>query len=238
MKKIFIIIVLCLLYLTAFSNDILFKTLPNGMEVAVKENTNNTSVGFYCVVKTGSVNEGKYLGAGISHYLEHVVSSGTTKFRTEEEYEKLGKEMGALVNAYTSYEVTAIHIIVDKQYQDEALKILSEQMQFCAFDSTEVAREKEVILKEIVMRSTPPRSRVYQRQRELVFPNSNKKYPIIGYTELFKTITRAELLDYYQQRYVPNNMIFVAVGDFNSAEMMKKIENTFKDFDRKQINPV
>jgi len=238
MKKIFFIIVYCLLFSTAFPNEILSKTLPNGMEVAVKENTNNTSVGFYCFVKTGSVNEGKYLGAGISHYLEHVVSSGTTKFRTEDDYEQLGKEMGALVNAYTSYEVTAFHIIVDKQNQDEALKILSEQMQFCAFDSMEVAREKEVILKEIVMRSTPPRSKVHQRQRELVFSNSNRRYPIIGYTELFRTISRDELQDYYEQRYAPNNMVFVAVGDFESAEMMTKIEETFKDFERKQINPV
>ena len=220
MKKIFFMIVYCLLFSSAFPNEILSKTLPNGMEVAVKENTNNTSVGFYCFVKTGSVNEGKYLGAGISHYLEHVVSSGTTKFRTEDDYEQLGKEMGALVNAYTSYEITAFHIIVDKQNQDEALKILSEQMQFCAFDSMEVAREKEVILKEIVMRSTPPRSKVHQRQRELVFSNSNRRYPIIGYTELFRTISRDELQDYYEQRYAPNNMVFVAVGDFESAEMM------------------
>jgi len=238
MKKTFLMIILCLLYFTAFSNEILFKTLPNGMEVAVKENTNNTSVGFYCFVKTGSVNEGKYLGAGISHYLEHIVSSGTTKFRTEAEYEQIGKEMGSLVNAYTTYDATAFHIIIDKQYQDEALKILSEQMQFCVCDSMEVAREKEVILKEIVMRSTPPRSKVYQRHRELVFPNSNKRYPIIGYTELFKTISRDELQDYYEQRYAPNNMVFVAVGDFDPSEMMIKIEETFQDFPRKQIEPV
>ena len=59
-------------------SNVLFKTLPNGMDIAVKENHDNSSVGFYCFVKTGSVNEGRYLGAGISDYLEHVVSGGTT----------------------------------------------------------------------------------------------------------------------------------------------------------------
>jgi len=231
-------IVLCFLCFTLLSSEILFKTLPDGMEIAVKENTNNTSVGFYCFVKTGSVNEGRYLGKGISHYLEHVVSSGSTRFRSEEEYEQIGKEMGALVNAYTTYDATAYHIIVDKQYEDEALKILSEQMQFCICDSMEVAREKEVILKEIVMRSTPSRSKVYQRAQELTFPNSNKKYPVIGYPELFKTISRDELQDYYEQRYAPNNMVFVAVGDFIAEEMMTKLENTFQDFSRKQLDPV
>jgi len=53
--------------------------------------------------------------------------------------------------------------------QIKALEILFQQMHACAFDSTEVAREKQVILKEIVMRSTPPRSKVYQKTMSLSF---------------------------------------------------------------------
>ncbi|MCD4796855.1 MAG: insulinase family protein [Candidatus Cloacimonetes bacterium] len=238
MKKLILISTLLLIVALLNGNELMQKTLPNGMEIVVKENNLNESIGFYCFVKTGSVNEGKYLGAGISHYLEHIVSSGTTTFRTEDEYEKKGKEMGALVNAYTTYAATAFYIAVEKQYKDETLKILSEQMQACVCDSFEVAREKQVILKEIVMRSTPARSKIYQRNNELVFPNSNNKYPVIGYTELYKTITRDELEDYYKQRYAPNNMIFVAVGDFAAEEMLTQIEDTFKDFPRKQLDPV
>jgi len=219
-------------------SNVLFKTLPNGMDIAVKENHDNSSVGFYCFVKTGSVNEGRYLGAGISHYLEHVVSGGTTTKRTEEEYANVGKEIGAIVNAYTTDNVTAYHILTDKEYQDKALEMLSEQVQFCDFDTTEVSREKQVILKEIVMRMTPPRSKIYQRNLELVYPNSNKKYPVIGIPKLFSTITRDELKDYYYQRYAPNNMVFVAVGDFVAQEMLEKVENTFINFEREQLNPV
>lgn len=220
------------------ANKLIQKTLPNGMEIVAKENHNNTSVGFYCFVKTGSVNEGKYLGAGISHYLEHVVSSGTTTIRTEAEYEEIGKKIGAIVNAYTTNIATAFYIITDKEYQDEGLAILSEQMQFCTCDSFEVAREKQVILKEIVLRSTPARAKMYQRCNELIYPNSNNKYPIIGYTELFKTITREQLEEYYHQRYAPNNMVFVSVGDFRAEEMILKIEEAFKDFERKHLLPV
>jgi zinc protease len=213
-------------------------TLKNGMQIIVKENRLNESVGFYCFVKTGSNNEGRFLGAGISHYLEHIVSSGSTKYRTEEEYQKVSQEMGALVNAYTTNVITAYHIEVGKEYEDLALEVISEQLTSCLIDSFEVAREKQVILKEIVMRSTPPISRVYQKHSELVYPNSNSRYPVIGYTELFKDITRDELLEYYKERYAPNNMIFVAVGDFNAAEMLKKVETAFQDFKRRQFEPV
>ena len=238
MKKVLIVLLLLISITILNANNLIYKTLPNGMEVAVKENRNNSSVGIYCFVKTGSVNEGKYLGAGISHFLEHVVSGGSTSIGTEAEYQELGKEMGAIVNAYTNKTATVFYIITDKEYQDDALQILSEQMQFCAFDSTEVAREKQVILKEIVMRSTPPLSKMYQKQNELIYPNSNSKYPIIGYTELFKTITREELEEYYHKRYCPNNMVFVIVGDINAEETMSKIEKTFINFKRKQLEPV
>ena len=238
MKRI-IFLIICILVLNFLSaNEMIHKTLTNGMEIVAKENHNNTSVGFYCFVKTGSVNEGKYLGAGISHYLEHIVSSGTTTIRTEAEYEEIGKKIGAIVNAYTTNIATAFYIITDKEYQDESLAMLSEQMQFCICDSFEVDREKQVILKEIVLRSTPARSKMYQRCNELIYPNSNNKYPIIGYTELFKTITRDQLEEYYNQRYAPNNMVFVSVGDFEAEEMILKIEEAFKDFERKQLLPV
>jgi zinc protease len=237
LKKILILLIIIIVFSTLSANELLQTTLTNGMQIVVKENRLNESVGFYCFVKTGSVNEGKYLGAGISHYLEHIVSSGTTEFHTEDEYNKMGKEMGALVNAYTSSAVTAFYITVDKPFKDMALRNLSEQMQSCICDSFEVAREREVILKEIVMRSTPPHSKVYQRHNELVYPNSNKHYPVIGYTELYKTISRDELQDYYKAKYAPNNMIFVAVGNFEAEEMLEEIVDSFKDFQRRQIEP-
>ncbi len=238
MKKVILVTILALFALSIAHSTTIHKTLDNGMEIVAKENHGNSSIAFYCFVKTGSINEGDYLGAGISHYLEHVVAGGSTDYHTEEEYQAMAKDMGAIVNAYTTDQATAFYITVDKQYADNALSIISQQMFSCAFDSMEVAREKQVILKEIVMRSSPPRAKIYQRNNELVFPNSNRKYPVIGYTDLFRTITREQLEDYYQKRYVPNNMIFVAAGDFDAQDMINKIEQTFTPFKRGQLDPV
>ncbi|MCF7859494.1 MAG: insulinase family protein [Candidatus Cloacimonetes bacterium] len=238
MKKIFVLLILCSAIMVFAENNLLQTTLKNGMQIVVKENVLNESVGFYCFVKTGSVSEGKYLGGGISHFLEHIVSSGTTSYHTEEEYNQMGKEMGALVNAYTTQTATVFYITVDKAYKDLALQNLSQQMQFNICAEKEVNREREVILKEIVLRSTPPSSRIYQRYQELVYPNSNKRYPVIGYTDIYKTITREQLQDYYKTRYSPNNMIFVAVGDFEAEAMLAEIAVSFEDFPRRQIEPV
>lgn len=233
-----IITLLVLVSVQLSADELLHQTLDNGMEIVVKENRANTSVSLYCFVKTGSIHEDEYLGAGISHYLEHLVSSGTTEIRTETDYQEMGQEIGAVTNAYTSREITAYHITVDKNYLDTALMMLSEQIKYPAFTQEEVDREREVILKEIVMRSTPPRAQMFQRFHEVLYPQSNKKYPVIGYINLFRELTRDDIVDYYYKRYVPNNMVFVAAGDLDAKEVMDKIETAFEDFERGRLKPV
>jgi len=219
------------------AETMLQKTLPNGLEIVVKENRENQSAGFFCFVKTGSANEGKYLGCGVSHYLEHLVAGGTTRFHTENDFKKANQQSGAYSNAYTNTYATVFHIITHKDYADQTLANIAEQIQFCALDSFEVAREKQVILKEIVMSSTNPEDRIPERRDELIYQISNQKYPILGYVDLFKKVTRNNLVEYFNRHYVPNNIVFVADGNFDAAEMLTKIEKTFSAMPRGIIQP-
>ncbi len=237
MKKNIIVLAL-LLTVAMFADNILHKTLSNGMEVVVKENKSNTSVGFFCFVKTGSIHEGEYSGKGLSHYLEHIVSGGSTKSHTDEWHQNKRKEMGAIVNAYTTFGATVYYMQADKQYADDCLYMLSDNIMNCAFDSAEVVREKDVIVKEFVYRVASPMAKVYNKMREKAFLTSNVKNEIIGDIEIYKKNTRKEMMDYYNRRYMPNNMVFVAVGDFDLDSTMAKIEKTFKDYERGVLVPV
>lgn len=222
----------------ALQGEILQKNLDNGMQVVVKANSSNSSICFLCMVKTGSLHEEQLLGSGISHYLEHIVSGGSTSLKTEDEYSEIIKNIGGYKNAYTTYGVTAYHITADKKSAGEALGVISENMRLCSFDEKELVREKGVILKEFVYRTTEPMSKVQQRYMETAFLKSNLRHPIIGYVDLYKKISRNDMVDYFRRRYVPGNMVFVAVGDIDPVETMKKIEEAFMDFPRGTLVPV
>ena len=57
----------------SLSDDITLATHHNGLTIIVQENHSAPVATVRCYVKnTGSVYEGKYLGAGLSHVLEHV----------------------------------------------------------------------------------------------------------------------------------------------------------------------
>jgi len=216
-------------------DDIMKVTLDNGMTVVVKENHTAEVVSLRAYVRSGSIYEGKYLGCGISHYFEHILAGGTTTNHTEDYFNKLKQKIGASYNAYTSRDHTCYYLTVNSKYLDEALSMLADWLMNCAFDSTEIAREKGVILKEILMRETP-RHKVWEIFNNALYKVHPTKYPIIGYTELFKKITRDDILAYYDRLYTPNNMLFIAVGDFNKDTVLLKIKEAFKDFERKPLD--
>src|SRR3989338_9317541 len=53
--------------------------LDTGMTVIAQEIPSSPTVALRALVKTGSTMEGKYLGSGISHFVEHMLFKGTEK---------------------------------------------------------------------------------------------------------------------------------------------------------------
>ena len=80
-------------------------TLSNGLTVLLKEEHANKIASVQVWVKTGSIYEGSLLGAGVSHFLEHMLFKGTEK-RSGEELTREIQAAGAYINAYTTFDRT------------------------------------------------------------------------------------------------------------------------------------
>ncbi len=80
--------------------------LRNGMTVIVKR-VPSPAVAVRGLVGTGGVYEGKWLGGGLSHLLEHLVAGGSSERRTEAENRNLLQQIGNNSNAYTTEDRTA-----------------------------------------------------------------------------------------------------------------------------------
>lgn len=238
MKKLALAVIMVFICTSAFSQDILHERLENGMEIVVKENTSSSNVSLFCFVKTGSIHEKEFFGAGISHFVEHLAIGSTTSIRSESDYVDWTEKIGGNSNAYTTYDHTAYFIEVDSEFLEDAIQILSETMQFSIFAEEEVKREKEVIIKEFVYRVAPPMATMRNRVMETAYLTSNIRNEVIGDIELFKDLQREDLLKYYKERYVPNNMVFVASGNIDTQKTMELIKNAFRDFKRGRLTPV
>jgi zinc protease len=215
--------------------DVVMKTLPNGLIVAVKEYRNAPVVTAKLFVKVGCVFEEEYLGAGMSHYCEHLVMGGTTPTRTEQESQKIMEEMGVQMNAYTTADHTCYYIHSASQDWEQSLDLLSDWVMNCAMDSAEVAREKGVITREINMGEDEPGRVVYKLLMKTVFPNTPLGYPTIGYRDNFVRTTHEQIQNFYEKYYVPNNTALVVVGDIDASEVMAKAEELMGGWERQPL---
>jgi zinc protease len=205
--------------------------LDNGMVVIVKENHAASVVSLHAYVRAGSIYEREYLGRGISHNLEHLMSNGTQK-RTKEQINQIVEEIGNVSNAYTTKDHTSYYITTASSYFDTALDVLSDYIQNASIPQAEVDSERGVILNEINMGKDDPDRRLYDLFSSSIFRDNPVGVTTIGYRELFEKTTRDDIVNYYKRMYVPNNTVFVVVGDINASDTLGKIKESFRNFQR------
>ncbi len=214
-----------------YRREIRRKVLDNGLTIIACPDPKSSVVDVRAFVKnTGSIFEGKYLGCGISHYVEHLASGGSTSRRSEDEIRLLAESIGGVNNAYTTYDCTCYFVTTASRYLDTALDLVADSVRNCVFAQAEVDREREVILQEIKKDLDEPGGEHYRAFMETMFLVHFARYERIGYLDRFLTITRDDLVSFYRERYVPQNVVFVVAGDVNPSDAFAKVEKALGDW--------
>ena len=208
----------------SLGDNVALGVLDNGLTVIVQENHVAPVATVRCFVKnTGSVYEGRHLGAGLSHVLEHVVCGGSTARRTEKEIERIINDFGGATNAYTTYDMTAFYIDCPAKNVMTAVELLADAMQRVRFEPHEFARELRVVRRELADDEVE-RGRVLDEMlNRTLYAVHPARHPVIGYLEVLNRTTNQAIIDFYHERYVPNNQVFVVVGDFRAQDVFDRV---------------
>src|SRR5213079_1870110 len=202
-------------------------TLDNGLVVIVREDHSAPVVSAQAWCMSGSIHEGRWLGAGLSHVLEHMLFKGTTS-RPGARIDQEVQEAGGYMNAYTSFDRTVYWINVPNTGARVAIDILCEIMQNAALPADDLAKELDVIRREMDMNQDDPGRRASRRLFETAYTRSPYRYTIIGYPEIFNELKPENIIGYYRERYIPNNMFFVVTGDIKADDAIAQITCSFK----------
>ena len=213
------------------------RVLPNGLTIIVQEDRSAPVASVQAWCGTGSVDENAHLGAGLSHILEHMLFKGT-KTRPANAIAQKIQDVGGYINAYTSFDRTVYWIDVPKDGTSVALDVLSDAMMNSTLPAEEYAKEQEVIRREFAMGMDDPDRMAGQLLFVTAFQRHPYRLPVIGQMDVFNQLTRDQVLQYYQARYVPNNITFIVVGDVHAAAVYQQLGDFFKDHPAKSLQPV
>src|SRR5438477_11946507 len=201
-------------------------TLENGLVVIVREDHSAPVVSAQAWCMSGSIHEGRWLGAGLSHVLEHMLFKGTLT-RPGARIDQEVQEAGGYMNAYTSFDRTVYWINVPNTGAKVAIDILCDVMQNASLPPEELAKEKEVIVREMDMNVDDPGRRSGRRLFETAYTRSPYRFTVIGYPDIFHELKPEDIVAYYREKYAPNNVFYVVAGDIKNQEVIAQIREAY-----------
>lgn len=199
--------------------------LDNGLTVLLKEQHSAPVISWWVMYRIGSRNE-RTGQTGISHWVEHMMFKGTPSFPPGLLDRQISKE-GGNWNAQTSMDYTAYYETMPADRIDLGLRLEADRMVNTIFDPEEVESERTVIISERQGSENHPTFWLGEEVRAAAFRVHGYHHEIIGDMTDLHTMTRDDLYGHYQRHYMPNNAIAVAVGDFNTTDMLKRINELY-----------
>jgi len=193
-------------------------------------------------VKTGSLNEDDSI-TGISRTFKHLMFKGTPSHPAGE-FDRFLEAKGAIVNAATWKDYTFYYVTLpsgeNNEYLKEAIELHGDMMINSIIPEEEIGpafdiknpdisekRERSVVIEEINMRDDNHWTTTYDAMNELMYKVHPYKRDVIGTAEVIASVPRKTIMNYYKKWYTPDNMITIAVGDFDTQEMLDHIRTNF-----------
>ncbi len=213
------------------------ETLDNGLKVIVQERHLAGVAAFRVYLPAGSLNEGPWTGAGVSHFLEHLVSGGTTPTRTEEAIRDTLDAIGAMTNAHTSKQFVCYHGQVGAGHIDRLVEIIADYVMHATITQKEFDREHEVVQREIERAEADPGRALWRLSDEQFFVRHPARHPVLGHAELVRNLTRDDLAAYHARVAVPDGAVAVAVGDFDADAVFETLRRVMGSWPRRHVAP-
>ncbi|QPB43002.1 M16 family metallopeptidase [Rodentibacter haemolyticus] len=176
--------------------------------------------------------------SGVAHMVEHMA------FRATESYVKgimpylhqQGWLRGKNYNAFTNQENTTYIYMPPKHFSlTQTLEVVKQMLFKAQVNASDWENERKIILEEWRTRDSARRRLFEQRQTSQRFGSRYENRTVIGSQKSINTMPVAELQQYYQTWYVPNNMQLLLVGDIQVNEVEKLIKAHFSDLPKKQL---
>ena len=212
-----------------------FGQLDNGMRYALMHHETPRGAAAIRFAFDVGVREEEEAEIGLAHFVEHMAFNGSKNIPEGElvrRLERLGLAFGADTNAETGAEHTTYKLDLprtDDETVDAALEIMRETASNLTIDPAAVDREKGIIQSEARVRNVPQRRRIAD-MLATVLPDNRLGHRISITPEQIGETTPEALRRFYEGYYRPDKATLVIVGDFDVAEMERKVRSAFADW--------
>ncbi len=215
--------------------------LPNGLDVILHQDKSDPIVALAIQYGVGSNREvtGR---TGFAHLFEHMLFQESENVPQDQFFKKI-QDAGGTLNGGTWKDGTRYYELVPKNAMETVMWMESDRMGYLINTVTESAFEnqQEVVQNEKRQRvdNNPYGHTGYVLDQNLYPKGHPYSWQVIGELEDLQNATVADVKEFYDNFYGPNNATLVLAGDFEIAEAKKMIEKYFGEIKRrKEVLPL
>lgn len=203
------------------------KKFDNGLTLIHAKNPTVKSVAIGVYVRVGSSAEDDRTN-GIAHFIEHMLFKGTDRRNAYQLVSEI-EDIGAVINASTSKEITNYYTHSLSEHTEECMDILSDIFFNSVFPEEEMEKEKNVVLEEIAMCNDTPDDVCMEIATSAFFSDNAYGRTILGPAENIKAFTKDDILKFMSDHYTADATVISIVGDVEFSEAVEYSQKYFAD---------
>lgn len=202
-------------------------TLANGLGLVVVEDKRLPLISFRLAFRSGDANDPADR-PGLSDMMSSLLTEGTAKRnsrRIAEEVERFGMTLAVGSSSdFTTVAASSLSV-----YSDEILDLMADVTLNPSFPQNEVDLTRENTKQMLIQQRAQPTFLASERLSQVIF--GTHPYSRLAPTpEMLDSMTRDDLVKYRDATYIPNNAVFMVVGDVDREAMLARIEQLFGDW--------
>jgi predicted Zn-dependent peptidase len=209
-------------------------TLANGMQLFLVEDHELPLIDISARIRTGSIYEPADK-IGLASITGTVMRTGGTTSRTGDELDEQLEQIAASVETGIGRNSGSASMSVLKEDIDTGLAILADVLMNPAF------REDKIMLAKIRHRSSISRrndnvgSIASREYRKLIYGPESVYARHTEYATI-ENISRDDLVGFHKKYFKPNNIMLAVIGDFDTKQIIQKIEKAFEGWQKADID--
>ena len=210
------------------------KTLPNGLRVFVIPGGKEPSVTVRLVLTTAGTAQDPQSKAGLAQLAAALLTDGTAR-RSAQQIAEAIDFVGGSLSANADDDGTYATAVVVKKDFALAMDLLSDVVLHAAFQKEELDRRREQLLSNFEVEYADGNylaSAVFSR---LVYGQHPYGFPEEGTPVSVRKITREDLLQFRDARYVPNGALLAFAGDITPEAAYQAAEKYFGNWAKKDL---
>ena len=216
--------------------DIQTATLSNGMKVALAQRKNTPNVSLELMFDAGYAAD-QSDKAGTAALTLNLLDEGTKTLTALQISDKL-QTLGGSISSYSDLDASYLNLNTLKLTLDPSLDLLTDVLLNPAFAENEFKRLRDLQLNSIKREGTQPFSMALRVLPRFLYGTGHvygNPLTGTGYVETVNSITREDILKFYNSWLKPNNATLIAVGDIEMKDLVSKLEKRLGDWKKGEV---